>query len=221
MQIFRNIPTLFEYFLDVLEQRVEILEKDDISVFQEGCEAKDGCEKNTIKREVGHYLTNIKNSLIDEKKIDDSNAGIYHTSNKLKIDNSKAMDRSYTTEKHEYGQSISQYPNPNKKSLSDSKATQLNDMAKRDIIKNEFINKPLEKHIAVMKNHNTKSISSTEIPKIKHNIKKNKHKRESYLQLRKALKGIDWSQLYLSPEEVEEKAIKTEQIIEDHNNKGR
>lgn len=50
-QIFHGIPTLFEYLLEILEKRPEILEKDDVSFFQEPLQ--EACERdNTRKREI-------------------------------------------------------------------------------------------------------------------------------------------------------------------------
>lgn len=222
MQIFSNIPTLFEYFLDVLQQRVEILEKDDISVFLESSDSSHNDERtnNEVKRETDQCLAINETPLNDQgikniDKITDNNAKSYQSSfkygNKYKRQNRlDAVDDIYTTEIHEFGQA-GQLSKAYKKNFDDSKES-AKDITAREIIKNDFIDKPLLKHLPNLNKLDEKSITNK---KLKSRPRRNDPK------LGNEFAGIYWSLFYLSPEEVEEKTIRTEQIIEDHKKKNR
>lgn len=86
--IFDNIPTFFEYLLETLEERPEVLEKNEAKVFKREINH----EKNTIEnREINKQLQ-INRIFYDDNELDKKEGDDYY-------------DDSYTTVIHEYGNS--------------------------------------------------------------------------------------------------------------------
>ncbi|XP_004922738.1 uncharacterized protein LOC101743345 [Bombyx mori] len=196
IQIFKNIPALFEYLLEMLETRPEILERNDVTVFVKN--------KQNLKRDV-------RESLIHENDANLKKQNIIPKTNELKRDTMYVNTNNRNTKKLV-------------RSFNGKRKT-LNDFAKErepDIVRHEYGNsiKHLDghnedKHIDGAK-LNTVSKRDNLTPVTDTSVELNTQVKDFFND---NINMFGFNLHYLSPEEVERQMLTVEQMLEEHNSK--
>ncbi|KAJ8711460.1 hypothetical protein PYW07_008702 [Mythimna separata] len=198
VQIFRSIPALFEYLLDALEERPEILEKNDVTMFKRNMDIADTktdeCENSDSETKMDKrdcYGTNMQDNLGGSNEV-------------YKREASTSKEVAETTVAYEYGNS-----NVVMKGLDDI-IESTNFVAKR------------------FANTNNKRMNSE---LLKRDNRVNFKKRSVLSKLDDDMNNMLWKYgdvflgfehlfgLDLNPEEIEERILTAEKLLEEHNNK--
>ncbi|PZC73405.1 hypothetical protein B5X24_HaOG209538 [Helicoverpa armigera] len=200
VQIFKSIPALFEYLLDALEERPEILEKNDVTLFNRNLDVDNSEECENSEYDNGIDKRNAKCDVNDNN---------FNSVNKRDTDTSDEVKE--TTATYEYGNS-----NVVTTGLDEIDRSKVLKVTKR-LVDNDFNNKD----VGDMKN----KIKTNE------NRLKGRFKRDVLSKLDddsadlfrtygegffgfEHLFGLD-----LKPEEIEERILEAEKLLEEHNSK--
>nr|XP_049699384.1 uncharacterized protein LOC110380626 [Helicoverpa armigera] len=197
VQIFKSIPALFEYLLDALEERPEILEKNDVTLFNRNLDVDDSeeCENSEHEKTIDK-----RNAKCD---VNDNN---YNSVHKRDTDTSNEVKESTVT--YEYGNS-----NVVMKGLDEMEILKVT----RRLVNNDFNNKD----IGDMRN----KIKTNE-NRLKGRFKRDvlsKLDDDSADLFRTYGEGFfGFEHLFgldLKPEEIEESILEAEKLLEEHNSK--
>lgn len=205
--IFHSIPTLFEYLLDILQERPEILEKDDVTFFQE---VHLEPSKGEVKREV-HKISD------DDFEVFKRNIGqhfLAYTRQGNMVNNEDFTVEITTDVSETVTGEFSEQINDKISTITDTEITTEGYIDVNKIIKQI---KTRESHNGLNNKLTTKLTSKSNKNGKENTFKGKKRNIRNYGD--SFFGSIDWSKFYLSPEEVEDQALKIEQAIEDHNKK--
>lgn len=207
IQIFKRIPSLFEYLIEALEERPEILEKNDVTIFKRNLEVntdENGSsdnEKKTEKRDTDSNDDKIQDELGSTHNVAKRDAGDSKGTSKTTIayeyGNSnivmKAFDESELESNKLISNRIANYDDRN--TLVDSKNY------KREIMKRQnSINSPGKRNVEYKLNDDV----------ISDMLRKNGDVFFGF----ESFFGLD-----LKPEEIEERILSAEKLLEEHNTK--
>ncbi|XP_037292811.1 uncharacterized protein LOC119188863 [Manduca sexta] len=249
MEIFRNIPRLFEYFLSRLAEKPEVLEKDDITVFvrsanfnheygrgkRDGyCEDLDKPTEKEVKRETTCTLSDLPNEskslTASETKrqsdinINDSDQQFNKDIGEMKDDGDKKSEQTKRGVNSNYN-NIKQY------CLTQSYAKNCNtencDTYCNHNVKRDAINRNYEVDTSIRTTRKQYNLTNKKLDEMNtKNILKIKNVNEKLNKVTKKIKNYgkryaaaESAFFNLSPEDVENTVLMVEQMLEKHNNK--